>query len=83
METHSGRRGIAPLIHTLGVGWKCVFNFIPRPPYPLRKNPDTHWWAPEEAWTFWRTGKSPTLAESRTPDQAVRNLIIIPTAIIT
>jgi hypothetical protein len=83
METHSGRRGIAPLILTLCVGWKCVINFIPRPLYPLIKNPGTHWWAPEEAWTSWRTGKSPTLAGNRTPDLTVRNLIILPTAIIT
>lgn len=82
MEIHIGRSGIAPLNLTLGAGWKCVVKFIPRPLYPLRKNPGTHWWAPEEAWTFWRTGKSPTPAGSRTPDQIARRLIIIPTAII-
>ena len=41
IETHSGRRGIAPPILTLGAGWKCVVNFIPRPLYPLRENPGT------------------------------------------
>lgn len=82
MKTHGERRGIATLILTLGAGWKCVVNFIPWPLYPLRKNPGNHWWAPEEAWTFCRTGKSPNPAGSRTPDQPARSLIIIPTAII-
>ena len=36
METLSGRRGIAPLILTLGAGWKCVVNFISRPLYESR-----------------------------------------------
>ena len=78
----SGRRGIAPLVLTLGAGWKCVVNFATLSLYLLRKNPGTHWWAPEEARTFWRTEKSPTPAGSRTPDQSARSLIITPTAII-
>jgi hypothetical protein len=42
METYRGSRGIAPLILDLGIRWRWVVNFMPRPLYPQGKSP----WCP-------------------------------------
>jgi hypothetical protein len=42
MKTYRGRRGTAPLTLNIGTRWRWVVNFMPRPHYPGKKNPDTH-----------------------------------------
>jgi hypothetical protein len=37
-----GSRGIVPLILVLGIRWRLVVSFTPRPIYPMEKDPDTH-----------------------------------------
>jgi len=38
-----GSGGIAPRIINLSTGWRWVVSLKPRPLYPLRKSPGTHW----------------------------------------
>jgi hypothetical protein len=39
MKTYWGCRGIAPRIPDLGIRWRWVVSFTPRPLYPQRKSP--------------------------------------------
>jgi hypothetical protein len=43
MKAYWGSGGIAARILDLGTRWRWVVSFTPRPLYPQRKNPSTHW----------------------------------------
>jgi len=49
-----GSGGIAPRTD-LSTRWRWVVSFTPRPIYPRKRAPGTHWeeggWAPEPFWT--------------------------------
>jgi hypothetical protein len=39
MKAHMARRGIAPLIRSLGTGWRLMVSFTPLPLYSRRRKP--------------------------------------------
>jgi hypothetical protein len=63
-----GSGGIASNILELGIRWRWVINFTPRPLYPEEWAPGTHWiggWV-GPVWTLWRN-KSLSPVGNRTP----------------
>jgi len=43
VKVYRGNRDIAPLILNVDARWTSMVKITPRPPYPLAKEPGTHW----------------------------------------
>jgi hypothetical protein len=78
MEVYWGNGGIAPRILDLGIRWRWVVNFTPRPLYPQRKSP----WYPLDRGLGGHQSRSGRGGEEKNsqPQPALEHPIIQPVA---
>ena len=83
VKVHRGRKGMAPLVVSLGSRWMWVGCFISQPVYRFWILLEViKWevvWASEPVWGFWRRDKALGIP---TRDRPARNLVAIPTTLI-